>query len=119
MDGYEASQVTVEVDGEAISVKIDPYYGPQPYRVGGHPPGPNDSIELPMDATENGLGNTHKKWADFTATERKLAVYQTARISKMRQEHAAAVPGPLHNRCVKVHFIWYTIKTPCISLIEK
>lgn len=48
--------------------------------------------------------STHKKWSEFTFTERKLAasglfserrgcgeVYQTARISKMRQEHAAEV----------------------------
>ena len=56
MEGYEAGSVTVEVDGELISVKIDPYYGPQPYRVGGHPPGPNDSILLPIESTENGIG---------------------------------------------------------------
>eukprot|EP00434_Breviolum_minutum_P011125 symbB.v1.2.009813.t1/scaffold627.1/size179893/5 len=86
---YASGTVTVDVDGALIPVKIDPYYGPQPVRVGGQDPGPNDNLPLPVFADECALSGTHKKWSEYTITEQKLAVYQTARISKMRQEHAA------------------------------
>mmetsp|Transcript_19095 Transcript_19095/g.42164 ORF Transcript_19095/g.42164 Transcript_19095/m.42164 type:complete len:123 (+) Transcript_19095:51-419(+) len=83
------STVTVDVDGTLVPVKIDAYYGPQPTRVGGQDAGPNDNLPLPIFATENGISGTHKKWSECTATEQKLAVYQAAKISKLRQDYAA------------------------------
>ncbi|CAK9053571.1 unnamed protein product [Durusdinium trenchii] len=86
---YEGlSLVTVELEGDRIPVKIDPVYGPQPYKVGGAEPGPHDSVRLPMMAGENAPSGTHKKWSECTSTEQQLAVYQAARMSQKRQEHA-------------------------------
>ncbi|CAE7647048.1 unnamed protein product, partial [Symbiodinium pilosum] len=82
--------VTIDIDGEPIVVKIDSVYGPQPTKVGGVTPGPNDYFQLPMNANEHAPNGLHKKWCDFTITEQKMAVYQVARMNKMRQEHADA-----------------------------
>eukprot|EP00913_Durusdinium_trenchii_P026564 g24922.t1 len=74
---YEGlSLVTVELaawEGDRIPVKIDPVYGPQPYKVGGAEPGPHDSVRLPMMAGENAPSGTHKKWSECTSTEQQLA----------------------------------------------
>mmetsp|Transcript_33409 Transcript_33409/g.59199 ORF Transcript_33409/g.59199 Transcript_33409/m.59199 type:complete len:127 (-) Transcript_33409:39-419(-) len=85
------STVTVDIDGTDVVVKIDPYYGPQPTKVGGTPPGPNDCYQLPMNADENAPSGVHKKWSEFTSTEQKMAVYQVARMNMLRQEHGEAV----------------------------
>mmetsp|Transcript_26461 Transcript_26461/g.63129 ORF Transcript_26461/g.63129 Transcript_26461/m.63129 type:complete len:123 (-) Transcript_26461:37-405(-) len=84
------STVTVDVDGVPVLVKIDPFYGPQPIRVGGTEPGANDSYQNPWGNLENEPHGLHKRWSEFTITEQKIAVYQTAKINKSRREHAEA-----------------------------
>eukprot|EP00930_Biecheleria_cincta_P085869 TRINITY_DN75238_c0_g1_i1.p1 TRINITY_DN75238_c0_g1~~TRINITY_DN75238_c0_g1_i1.p1 ORF type:complete len:153 (-),score=24.36 TRINITY_DN75238_c0_g1_i1:109-513(-) len=81
------TSMTVDVDGTPVEVMIDPERGPVPIKVGGDAPGPNDCFRNPlMTDMDNGWDNMHKRWPNFTATERKVALYQVAKMNKQRKE---------------------------------
>lgn len=87
--------VVVVVDGEEVSVEVDPDTGPvllgnrgefqhkpdyQPYR---HLP-PPDLRQTWCDRPSSNSG-IQKPWRNYTATERKVAIYTAAKKNKARK----------------------------------